>query len=203
MSEIKIINLPDLELENNISTYSAANFQSSIENDIENEEIDLVDDSADLGVFNDVAEEFVGTVIDRVIDFSAQWLANVKNLLYSDIIDVSFGQAVRIGEIASRVFPVVSAVIPPLWETFKYTTIEGEGLEGIVNHKYEITGAAIGGVATGAVMAAIFASNPAGWVVAGALGLCVIGSIAIENLGAYYDSNDAVPADYMSNVYFY
>lgn len=151
----------------------------------------------------DVLEEGAGVVIDRITDHGTAWLTGlwgVKGL------DISYDTAIRISGFASRLvraLPVVSAVVPPLWESFKYTTIEGEGAEGIINHKYEIAGATVGGIATGAVMAVVLASNPAGWVVLGALGACAVGSFALESIGAYYDSAEVMPADYMSNVYFY
>lgn len=204
MAEIKKVNESNFNDNRDVSL-KVSLAQESIHDFFEKEEPEEIDDNLINNLGYDFSEEIIGDAFNRVAEFSAGWLANAKNLLYSNV-DVSLATAESISNVAwraVRVLPVVSLILPPAWETFKYTVIEGEGTEGIANHKYEITGAAVGGAVSAVAVSAVLASNPVGWVTAGVIGVCVVGSIALENIGAYYDSHDVEPVDYMSNVYFY
>ena len=186
---------------NNEETSEIINLYNNKEEYISNND----DEDNEPGIFSDIGEEVRNNFLEEATTSGFVWLSNPKNLFRHNI-NISLTGAETIGEVAFRairVVPFVYAVAQPLWEAFKYSVIEGEGMEGIANHKYEITGAAVGGIVSAGVMV-VLASNPVGLgVLIGAGALCMAGSIACEKLGAYYDNYDGMPTDYMKDVYFY
>ena len=203
MSEtIKNIEL-STDLNNKIIQTEVSNVKNKMTEIKNSETMDFNEDNSDdtlNNIISDIGEEGAGAILDITNRTTVAWSSR---LFLSKNINISYHAALSVGRIAARTLPVVSTVAPLVYETVKYGVIEGEGIDGLINHKYEISGAVVGGAISGLVMAAVFASNPAGWVVAGALGACALGSIAIENIGAYYDNYEGIPIDYMSNVYFY